>query len=72
MTMLWLVQTKESKVQTVLIFLLRQESDSVVFRQIISQVDSIANDINDNGVIVGGETDIYNTSTRRRKALCTL
>ncbi|WP_217876611.1 DUF3466 family protein [Pseudoalteromonas shioyasakiensis] len=44
-------------------------SDSVVFpTDYFSSSSSIANDINDNGIIVGeGETDIYNTSTRRRE-----
>ncbi|HCV01995.1 MULTISPECIES: DUF3466 family protein [Pseudoalteromonas] len=46
-----------------------KKSDSVVFpTDYFSSSSSIANDINDNGVIVGeGETDIYNTSTRRRE-----
>lgn len=46
-----------------------KNSDSVVFpTDYFSSSSSLANDINDNGIIVGeGETDIYNTSTRRRE-----
>ncbi len=46
-----------------------KKSDSVVFpSDYFSSSSSVANDINDNGIIVGeGETDIYNTTTRRRE-----
>ncbi|MCG9709998.1 DUF3466 family protein [Pseudoalteromonas sp. Isolate3] len=46
-----------------------KKSDSVVFpTDYFSSSSSLANDINDNGIVVGeGETDIYNTSTRRRE-----
>ncbi len=46
-----------------------KKSDSVVFpTDYFSSSSSLANDINDNGIIVGeGETDIYNTTTRRRE-----
>ena len=45
-------------------------SNSTVFpTDYFSSSSSFANDINDNGYIVGeGETDVYNTSTRRREA----
>ncbi|WP_462180122.1 DUF3466 family protein [Pseudoalteromonas gelatinilytica] len=46
-----------------------KKSDSVVFpTDYFSSSSSLANDVNDNGIVVGeGETDIYNTSTRRRE-----
>ncbi|MEM7402369.1 MAG: DUF3466 family protein [Pseudomonadota bacterium] len=46
-----------------------KKSGSVVFpTDFFSSSSSVANDINDNGIVVGqGETDIYNTSSRRRE-----
>lgn len=50
-------------------FYFDKNSNSVVFpTDFFTSSSSLANDINDNGVIVGeGETDIFNSSSRRRE-----